>query len=55
MRLAFVYNVFTPENTMFDSANPDNNLLFIINNGILERAATMSGDVDNYSNSYGFI
>jgi hypothetical protein len=55
MRLAFVYNKFTPENTVYDSTHPDYNLLYIINNGILERAATMAGDVDNYSNSQGFI
>jgi hypothetical protein len=39
----------------FDKTHPDNNLLFIVNNGILERAATMEGAKQDYASSTGYI
>ena len=48
MRLAFIFNKFNPSVTTFNPEYPDNNLMFIINNGILERAASMSGSETNY-------
>jgi hypothetical protein len=40
---------------MFDKTHPDNNLLFIVNNGILERATTMEGAKQDYASSTGYI
>jgi hypothetical protein len=48
MRLAFIFNKFNPNVSSFNPEYPDNNLMFIVNNGILERAATMAGSATNY-------
>lgn len=55
MRLAFIFNKFNPSVTTFNPEYPDNNLMFIINNGILERAASMSGSETNYKSGQGYI
>lgn len=55
MRIAFIYNMFNDGAYTFDKTHPDNNLLFIVNNGILERAATMEGAKQDYASSTGYI
>lgn len=49
MRLAFVFNKFAGGEPQYDPLSPDDSLIYIINNGILERSALMSGGAQDYS------
>ena len=49
MRLAFVFNKFAGGEPTYDPLSPDDSLIYIINNGILERSALMSGGAQDYS------
>jgi hypothetical protein len=55
MRLAFIFNKYDTAQSGFNAAAPDNNLIYIVNNGILERAALMSGSANNYRSTQGII